>query len=189
MRFQFVVSELGHRLAPQRHDDGVAAMVTITISLTLLGGALMIRCPAHPGSSTTCSNNIEVSVYLQPACGVPAERAVELRDAGRTGLDPQRTLKQLPQVRGCAVHPSSASAYQRFRDDFAQDPDLLKKHAEGRPAGVVRGVAQDLHQFAVINSAVSQAPGVQSVPPTPRQPTLKALFAFFHRVTARPVLP
>ncbi len=176
MRFQFVVSELAIGLR-RNVTMTVAAMVTITISLTLLGGALMIRSGAARLEHDLL-NNIEVSVYLQPACGTPNAPSNCVTLAEQTSIE--RTLKQLPQVKGVQFI-SSASAYQRFRDDFAQDPDLLKNTPKDALPASFAVSLKDPHQFAVINSAVSQAPGVQSV--TNASQDLKALFAFFHRVT------
>ena len=89
-------------------------------------------------SSTTCSTSIEVSVYLQPPCGTPNAPSNCLTPAEQAQI--QKTLQQLPQVK-CVTYISTASAYQRFKADFAGDPDLIKQHPEERAAGVVRGAS------------------------------------------------
>jgi cell division transport system permease protein len=176
MRFQFVVSELAISLR-RNVTMTAAAIVTITISLTLLGGALMIRDGA--GSlEHDLLNSIEVSVYLQPACGTPNAPANCVTPAEQAQI--QQTLTQLPQVKG-VTYISTASAYQRFKADFVGDPDLIKNTPKNALPASFAVSLKDPHQFAVINSAVSQAPGVQSV--TNASQDLKALFAFFHRVT------
>ncbi|HTW19196.1 MAG TPA: permease-like cell division protein FtsX, partial [Mycobacteriales bacterium] len=176
MRFQFVVSELALGLR-RNVTMTVAAMVTITISLTLLGGALMIRTGASRLEHDLL-NEIEVSVYLQPNCGTPNAPANCLTLNDQTQI--YKTLKQLPQVKS-VQYVSQAEAYQHFKDEFANDPDLTKEAGPNTlPASFAVGL-KDPHQFAVINSAVSQAPGVQSV--TNASQDLKTLFAFFHRVT------
>jgi cell division transport system permease protein len=176
MRTQFVLSELAIGLR-RNVTMTVAAMVTITISLTLLGGALMIRDGAGQLEHDLL-NNIEVSVYLQPECGTPNAPANCLTDADRASID--QTLLQLPQVKS-VTHISSASAYQRFKADFTGDPDLIKNTNPNALPESFAVKLKDPHQFQVVNSAVSQAPGVQSV--TNASQDLKALFAFFHRVT------
>lgn len=176
MRFQFVVSELAIGLR-RNVTMTAAAIVTITISLTLLGGALMIRDGA--GSlEHDLLNNIEVSVYLQPQCGTPNAPSNCVTPAQQAQIE--NTLKQLPQVKS-VTYISTASAYQRFKADFTEDPDLLKNTPKDALPASFAVALKDPHQFEVINSAVSQAPGVQSV--TNASQDLKALFAFFHRVT------
>jgi cell division transport system permease protein len=176
MRFQFVVSELAIGLR-RNVTMTAAALVTITISLTLLGGALMIRDAAGQLEHDLI-NKIEVSVYLQPPCGTPNAPSNCLTPADQAQI--QKTLLQLPQVKG-VTYISVAAAYKIFKADFAGDPDLIKQTPKNALPASFEVQLKDPHQFAVINSAVSQAPGVQSV--TNASQDLKALFAFFHRVT------
>jgi cell division transport system permease protein len=177
MRTQFVLSELAIGLR-RNVTMTAAAIVTITISLTLLGGALMIRDAAGQLEHDLL-NKIEVSVYMQPACGTPtAEASNCLTPAELTSI--HQTLLQLPQVKGVS-YISSSSAYERFKSEFAEEPDLTKEVNRNTLPQSFEVQLKDPHQFEVINSAVSQAPGVQSV--TNANQDLKALFAFFHRVT------
>lgn len=176
MRFQFVVSELAIGLR-RNVTMTAAAMINITISLTLLGGALMIRDGAGRLEHDLL-NNIEVSVYLEPECGTPNAPSNCVTPDEETQI--HRTLLQLPQVKA-VTFISSASAYQRFKEDFVGDPELIKNTPKNALPESFAVALKDPHQFAVINSAVSQAPGVQSV--TNASQDLKALFAFFHRVT------
>jgi cell division transport system permease protein len=179
MRTQFVLSELAIGLR-RNVTMTTAALVTITISLTLLGGALMIR-GATAQLEHDLLNQIEVSVYLNPLCGTP--------NAGTNCLTPQdeasirNTLVQLPQVKG-VTYISVQSAIQRFKKDFVGDPDLLKalnsQSKNALPASYEVKL-KNPQQFPVINSAVSNAPGVQSV--TNASKDLNTLFGFFHRVT------
>jgi cell division transport system permease protein len=176
MRIQFVVSELAIGLR-RNVTMTLAAVVTITISLTLLGGALMIRDGAA-SLEHDLLNDIEVSVYLQPPCGSPGAPSNCLTTSEQTQI--QKTLQQLPQVKS-VTYISQASAYQRFKADFANDPALIKNTTRHALPASFAVALKDPHQFEVVNSAVSEAPGVQSV--TNAQQDLKALFAFFHRIT------
>src|SRR5580692_13070607 len=106
MRLQFVASELAIGLR-RNVTMTVAAMVNITISLTLLGGALMIRDGAGRLEHDLL-NNIEVSVYLQPMCGTPNAPSNCSTPAEQTQI--QQTLQQLPQVKS-VTFITSASAY------------------------------------------------------------------------------
>lgn len=176
MRTQFVLSELAIGLR-RNVTMTAAAMVTITISLTLLGGALMIRDAAGQLEHDLL-NKIEVSVYMNQSCGTPNAPANCLTPQEQLSI--HKTLLQLPQVKGVS-YISSASAYDRFKSEFANEPDLVKEVNRNTLPQSFEVQLKDPHQFAVINSAVSQAPGVQSV--TNANQDLKALFGFFHRVT------
>jgi cell division transport system permease protein len=176
MRFQFVVSELAIGLR-RNVTMTAAALVTITISLTLLGGALMIRDGAGQLEHDLI-NKIEVSVYLEPLCGTPNASSNCLTQNEQAQIE--TTLRQLPQVKS-VDYISTAQAYQLFKADFASDPSLIKSTPKNALPASFGVQLKDPHQFAVINSAVSQAPGVAQV--TNASQDLKALFAFFHRVT------
>src|SRR5271156_3326985 len=105
MRMQFVVSELAIGLR-RNVTMTAAALVTITISLTLLGGALMIR-EATGQLEHDLLNQIEVSVYLNKPCGAPNAPTNCSTQAELTSI--QTTLRQLPEVKGVSFI-STASA-------------------------------------------------------------------------------
>ena len=79
-------------------------------------------------------NNIEVSVYMQPPCGTPQAPANCLTPQDRTNIN--KTLLQLPQVKG-ETYISSRAAYERFKDYFTGDPDLIKQVGAEHVAAVV----------------------------------------------------
>jgi cell division transport system permease protein len=154
----------------------LAATVTITIAATLLGGALMTRDGAKRLQFDVL-NQIEVSVYLNPACGTPQAPSNCLTLAEQTSI--QRTLKQLPEVEDVS-YISTASAYQRFKDDFANDPELLKAAPRSALPASFEVKLKNPRQFNIVSSAVSEAPGVQSV--TDASKDLHTLFNFFHKI-------
>jgi cell division transport system permease protein len=181
MRTQFVMSEVGVGLR-RNVTMTIAAIMTVAISLTLLGIALMIR----EGSNRlehNLINQIRVSVYLQQECGTPNAPSNCLTPAERTSV--QKTLQNLPQVK-TVTYISQAEGYKLFKADFPNDPDLI---AATPPSAIPESFAVELknpHDYAVVNSAVSQAPGVQHV--TNAQSSLKRLFAFFHHLTLAALL-
>jgi cell division transport system permease protein len=175
MRTQFIMSELAIGLR-RNVTMTLAAIVTITIAATLLGGALMTRDGAK-SLQFEVLNQIEVGVYLQPECGTPQAPPNCLTPADQTSI--QSTLNQLPQVSG-VTYISQASALVRFRKEFASEPALI---AEVHPGDLPASFAvklKDPHQFAVVNSAVGADAGVQSV--TDAQKDLRTLFSFFHKI-------
>jgi cell division transport system permease protein len=175
MRTQFILSELAIGLR-RNVTMTLAATVTITIAATLLGGALMTRDGAKRLQFDVL-NQIEVSVYLNPACGTPQAPSNCLTLAEQTSI--QRTLKQLPEVEDVS-YISTASAYQRFKDDFANDPELLKAAPRSALPASFEVKLKNPRQFNIVSSAVSEAPGVQSV--TDASKDLHTLFNFFHKI-------
>jgi cell division transport system permease protein len=155
----------------------IAAVMTVAISLTLLGIALIIRIGADQLEHDLL-NQIEVSVYLNPACGTAGAGTNCLTPADRTSI--QTTLQQLPQVQHI-TYISQAEGYKRFKDEFRDDPDLVNHTPESAIPESFAVKLKDPHQFAVVNSAVGRAPGVQQV--TNASSSLKRLFSFFHHVT------
>jgi cell division transport system permease protein len=177
MRTQFVLSELAIGLR-RNVTMTLAAIVTITISLTLLGGALVIR-NATDQVEHTLLTNIDVSVFLDYSCGTPeATASTCLTPEEQASI--QRTLQQLPQVKS-VTYVSTADAYQRFKAEFAGEPDLIHNTPKGALPASFEVELKDPHQFDVISSAVSRAPGVQYV--TNANQALKTLFSFLHRLT------
>jgi cell division transport system permease protein len=176
MRVRFIVEEASHGLR-RNLTMTAAALATITITLTLLGLALMLRHGANRVQSDVL-NQLEVSVYLNQACGAPNAPVDCLTPAQRTTI--RQTLMQLPQVKKVG-YISSAEAEQKFKDDFKNEPDLIKAlPANSLPESFVVYL-KDPHQFQIIRSAVGEAPGVQTV--NNAQQFLKQLFAFFRHLT------
>jgi cell division transport system permease protein len=173
MRTQFVMSELAIGLR-RNVTMTVAAIVTIMISVTMLGGALVIRSGANHLEHDIL-NQIEVSVYLQPQCGTPNAPSSDcLTPSGQASI--QHTLQQLPQVQSITFI-SQQSACERFKADPSEKELAKITPCSALPASFAVKL-KDPHQFDVINSAVSAAPGVQTV--TDAQHIFDGLFHFFH---------
>lgn len=173
MRTQFVMSELAIGLR-RNVTMTAAAIVTIMISVTLLGGTLLMRSGASD-LAFDVFNHIEVSVYMQQQCGTPNAPTNCLIPAEQAKI--QRTLQQLPQV-NTITYISPQSAYQRFKQDFTGDEELLRVTPPNALPSSFAVKLKDPHQFNVVYSAVSAAPGVESVADV--SPQLTALFHFFH---------
>ncbi len=176
MRTEFVLQEVGIGLK-RNVTMTIASVMTVAISLTLLGIALIIRFGANQLEHDLL-NQIEPSVYLEPVCGTPNAGSNCLTAEDRTNI--QSTLEALPQVEH-VTYISQAEGYKRFKDEFRDSPDLVKHTPESAIPESFAVKLKDPHDFAVINSAVGKAPGVQQV--TNASVTLKRLFAFFRHVT------
>jgi cell division transport system permease protein len=173
MRTQFVMSELAIGLR-RNVTMTAAAIVTVMISVTLLGASLMIRGGANR-LQTDIVNQIEVSVYFNLPCGVPNAPSNCMTPADQANV--AKTLQSLPQVESISF-TSQDEACQRFHEEFLDQTDLLKvtNCAELPPSYQVK--LKDPKQFPVISSAVSQAPGVGSV--ANAKHLFDTLFHFFH---------
>jgi len=176
MRTEFVLQEVGIGLK-RNVTMTIAAVMTVAISLTLLGIALIIRIGANQLEHDLL-NQIEVSVYLQPVCGTPQAGANCLTATDRTNIE--STLRDLPQVEN-VTYISQADGFKRFKEEFRDSKDLVEHTPESAIPEPSAVKLKDPHQFAVITSAVGRMPGVQSVQNA--SSTLKRLFAFFHHVT------
>ncbi|HVS68691.1 MAG TPA: permease-like cell division protein FtsX [Mycobacteriales bacterium] len=176
MRTEFVLQEVGIGLK-RNVTMTIAAVMTVAISLTLLGIALIIRIGANQ-LERDLLNNIEVSVYLEPVCGTPQAGSNCLTDADRSSI--QSTLAGLPQVEK-VTYISQSDAYKRFQEEFKGNPELVKVTTADQLPESFAVKLKDPHQYPVITSAVGRAKGVQSVQNA--SATLKRLFSFFHHVT------
>jgi cell division transport system permease protein len=174
MRAQFVMSEVGIGLR-RNLTMTIASVMTIAISLTLFGIAQIIRVGSDRLQSSVI-NQLRVSVYLERACGTPNASPTNcLTPADRTSV--QQTLQQLPEIKSI-TYISQAQAYKNFKQEFSNEPALIKNTPEDALPESFAVQLQNPHQYSIVASAVSKAPGVQSV--TNVNGTLKRIFSFFH---------
>lgn len=176
MRPEFLLSEVGLGLR-RNLTMTVASIVVVMVTLLLLGIALIVR----NGTASTehaFLGQLEVSVFLERPCGTANAGTNCLTPAERSQV--QTTLQQLPEV-ATVTYISQADGYQRFKQEFVDNQALVKNTP---PSAIPESFAvklKDPRQFQVVNSAVSQAPGVQSV--TDAQSSLKKIFSFANHIT------
>jgi cell division transport system permease protein len=177
MRAQFVMSELGTSLR-RNVTMTIASVVTIAVSLTLLGVAFVIR-EGSDRLQSNLINQLRVSVYLDSECGTPnASPNACLTPAERTNV--QKTLQSLPEVKSIN-YISQAQGYANFKQIFANQPQLVANTPQSAIPESFAVQLKNPHQFQIVSSAVSQAPGVQSV--TNVNGTFKKIFSFFRTLT------
>ena len=159
MRAQFVLSEM---LIGLRRNlmMSIAVVLTVGISLTLLGVALFARSQVN-SSKDYWYDKVEVSVFLC-ADGDAAEpcngRAVT-EDQRKSILD---EIHALPQVKD-VFYESQAEAYQHFKEQFKDSPDLVNNTTPDQLPESYRVKLKDPKKFAIIKSALEGKPGVNSV--------------------------
>ena len=126
-----------------------AAVLTVSLSLTLLGAALMLRSEITT-MRTYYYANIEVSVFLTE----------DVTDQQRRDIRSQIT--SLPVVKSI-TYESQQEAYRRYLLQYKNQPDLLAAATETNLPESYRVKLTDPKQFAVVSSALADAPGVDQV--------------------------
>ncbi|MDT7573346.1 MAG: cell division transport system permease protein [Actinomycetota bacterium] len=124
----------------------VAAVLTVSISLGLLGAALILRSEISKMEAYYYTK-IEVSVFL----------AEDVTDQQRT--DVETALRALPVVRD--VHyETKAEALRRYRLQFADQPELLAVGTVDNLPESFRVKLHDPTQFEAVRSAIEDMPGL-----------------------------
>jgi cell division transport system permease protein len=126
-----------------------AAVLTVAISLSLLGAALMLRGEVSRMQQFYYSK-IEVSVFL----------TADVTDAERDAV--RATLRALPVVKR-VDYESPQEAYRRYLLMFKNQPDLIAAASDTTLPESYRVKLVDTTQYAQVASALDGAPGVEEV--------------------------
>jgi cell division transport system permease protein len=147
-RWRYLLGELGIGLRRNKLMT-VATVVTVTVSLALLGAGFLVQRQVDLARSLFFSQ-VEVSIFLQDQ--IPTEQMESLRNA----------LTEHPVVKE-VQYESKEQAYEHFREIFADDPVLIESVDEGVLPASFRVRLHDPEQFAVIESQFANYPGVDQV--------------------------
>jgi cell division transport system permease protein len=145
----------------------VAGVLTVMVALALLSGALIVRSGTNQVKAELL-NQLNVSVYLEP----------NVTPAQQTSID--SALRALPQVES-VDYISKTQAYALFREYFSDNPDIIKLTPKSAVPTSFIVKLYNPEQFDVVQSAVGQLPGVQSV--TNASSRLDHVFTFLHGIT------
>jgi len=159
MRASFIVRETGIGLR-RNLTMTVAVVVTVAISLALLGSGLLIRKQVET-MKDFWYDKVEVSVFLCGAssAGAPCNGTpVSAEQRAQLAAD----LRAMPQVQD-VFYESQADAYQRFRQQFADSPDLVQNVTPDALPESFRVKLRDATQFDVVAGAFRSRPGVEQV--------------------------
>jgi cell division transport system permease protein len=159
MRASFILSEIGIGLR-RNLTMTIAVVVTVAISLALFGSGLLIRAQVET-MKDYWYDKVEVSVYL---CG-EASTGEACGGTPVTEQERQQLLEDLestPQVAE-VFYESQEDAYQRFREQFADSPDLIDNVTADALPESFRVKLTDPTQFDVVASAFQGRPGVEQV--------------------------
>ena len=158
MRARFVMSEV--RIGLRRNlTMTFAVMITVAISLTLLGIGLLANSQVRV-MKDYWYDKIEVSVFL---CGTlsesPSCSGGPVTDGERLSIESD--LKALPVVQN-VYYESQAQAYQHFQERFKNSAIAQNVTPDQLPESF-RVKLKDPTQFAVIQSGFSGRPGIDTV--------------------------
>ena len=148
MRWRFVLSETAIGLR-RNLSMTIATILTIWIALTGLGAAWLM----HEQTNATKDywfGKIQISVFLTKDVTQPD------RDAIRS------QLQALPQV-DAVFYESKAEAYEHFKVQFKNVPQLVKNTDPAALPESYRVKLKDPKKFPIVASAVQNMPGVDQV--------------------------
>lgn len=160
MRVRTVVSEASIGLR-RNLVMSTAAVITIAVSLTFVGAALLVRQSVDRLQSAFFTE-IAVAVYLDKDV-TPAQRA-----------DINRTLQALPLVDE-VTYASKQDAYDRFLRQNPNDADIRKNVTPDLLPEAFLVKLKDPEKFEIVSSAASDLPGVDKV--DDNRDELKGLFS------------
>jgi len=87
-----------------------AALLTVAVSLTLVGGALLVKRGVDR-ATVQWKDNVELSIFMNPQASAPESDAID------------RQLKAMPEVKRYH-YVSKPEAFEEFRKIFANEPDV-----------------------------------------------------------------
>ena len=160
MRAQFVFSEIGVGLR-RNLTMTFAVIVSVAISLALLGGALLAREQVN-SMKGYWYDKVQVSIYLcnkndaesEPSCTRGAVTGQQKREI-------KEDLEKL-QVVDKVYHESSEQAYKHYKEQFPDSP-LVPSLTSDQMQESYRVKLVDPTKFEVVSTAFSDRAGVHSV--------------------------
>jgi cell division transport system permease protein len=162
MRARFIFSEMAIGLR-RNLSMTIAVVLTVAISLAGLGVAWLMRAQVNT-MKDFWFGKIEVSVFLTKDVTQPERDAIRAE------------LQHLPQVQ-TVFYESQAQAYKRFKEQFRNVKALVQNTPESALPESYRVKLYNPKNYAIVASAVSQMPGVDSVADVAAG--LKKVFRFF----------
>jgi cell division transport system permease protein len=177
MRFQFVLSEIGIGLR-RNLTMTVAVVISVAVSLTLLGVALLLRGQVDVMKGYWY-DKVEVSVFL---C---TKGDSNLPSCEGGDVTPQQTqqiktdLEKLKPVVKQLFFENQQQAYERFQEQFKDEAIADTVTADQLPQSF-RVKLADPRQYEIVASAFSGRPGVARV--EDQRKILEPLFKVFNAI-------
>jgi cell division transport system permease protein len=127
----------------------IAAVLTVAVSLALVGGALLLRQGVQ-NATVQWRGGVELSIFLKPDVTADQSRAVE------------RQLKAMPEVKDVRFI-SHEAAYEEFKTLFANQQDIVEALEPQDLPPSYRIVPKAAEQVEVIGEPFDGQPGVLKV--------------------------
>jgi cell division transport system permease protein len=159
MRSNFVFQEIWIGLR-RNLTMTVALIVVVAISLSLLGTGLLFYKQVN-STRTYWQSKVEISVYLCTANSANPSCHGAATPAQISHI--KQTLSSMPQVQ-YADFQSQAQAYALFKQYFANDQSYVNTVSQNEmPSSFEVKLKNPSADYQIVSSAVSGAPGVDSV--------------------------
>ncbi len=126
-----------------------AAVMTVAVSLTLVGGALLLR-QGVDRAAVQWKGGVEMNIFLNP----------DITDQQRAAVESK--LKAAPEVKRYSYVDQEA-AYAEAKVLFAEQPDLLEPLTAKDMPPSFRVVPHDAEQVEVLEPQFDKLPGVHTV--------------------------
>ncbi len=126
-----------------------AALLTVTVSLTLVGGALLVKRGVDQ-ATIQWKGNVELSVFMKPEASPDEIEAVS------------RQLQAMPEVKDFRYLDQEA-AYAEFREIFKNEPDIRDSLPLEKTPPSYRVVPHDAEQARLVGNRFENTAGVLDV--------------------------
>lgn len=123
-----------------------AALLTVAVSLTLVGGALLVKRGVDR-ATVQWKGNVELSIFMKPDASQAESDAVD------------RQLKSMPEVKSYH-YVSKPEAFDEFKKIFANEPDVRDSLTVDQIPPSYRVVPRQAEQTKVIGQRFDDTAGV-----------------------------
>lgn len=123
-----------------------AALITVAVSLTLVGGALLVKRGVDR-ATVQWKDNVELSIFMNPQASAPESDAID------------RQLKAMPEVRRYH-YVSKPEAFDEFRQIFANEPDVRDSLTVEQIPPSYRVVPKQAEQTKLVGERFQDTAGV-----------------------------
>ncbi|MDQ6878257.1 MAG: permease-like cell division protein FtsX [Candidatus Dormibacteraeota bacterium] len=126
-----------------------AALITVAVSLTLVGGALLVKRGVDR-ATIQWKGNVELSIFMKADASAPESDAID------------RQLKGAPEVKSYK-YVSKPEAFTEFRKIFANEPDVRDSLTVDQMPPSYRVVPKQAEQTKLIGERFNGSAGVLRV--------------------------
>ena len=123
-----------------------AALLTVAVSLTLVGGALLVKRGVDR-ATVQWKGNVELSIFMKADASQPESDAVD------------RQLKSMPEVKSYR-YVSKPEAFDEFKKIFANEPDVRDSLTVDQIPPSYRVVPRQAEQTKVVGERFQDTAGV-----------------------------